>query len=132
MKVLLTSSKPDHRAYAASAFLQEIGVDAHASHLESADFEPDGLTITTLASFGILGHNSESSQLTQADKDSFIVAMDEVTRNKIQEDFSKLVPLYNEVHNNTSSSLELENTINTIHHLKDSSKQVKERLHHFN
>ena len=61
------------------------------------------------------------------------------TRNKIQEEFKRLIPLYNEICNNETEDVnELEDTehlhdhiISTIHHLAETAPKVLKKIKHF-
>lgn len=127
-KIYLASLTPDHRGFTASAFLQVQGLDATPCHFDHADFSANELTLTTLESLGIINHvvTSQSLNLDMVRKHQ-VIAFDETTRNKIQVDFGRLVPIYNEVALGQTTSIPENNIIDTIHHFQRTSHLVDKR-----
>lgn len=145
MKVIFASTTADLRSYTASACMEQTAANndqnilISIAHLDSTNYNPEDLTLTTLSSLGILNHEANITILTQSDMDSsFVIAMDNTTRNKIQEDFGKLVPIFNEVSHNNSESIKrlLEeeshhHVISMIHHIHEKTPNVLKNLHKF-
>lgn len=141
MKVIFASTTGDLRSYTASACLEQVNnnILVSVAHLDSTNYIPENLTLTTLASLGILNHETNMTFLTQDEIDSSVViAMDNQTRNKIQEQFGRLVPLFTEVSHNSSEGLKrlLEeeshhHVISTIHHIHEKTPNILKNLNNF-
>lgn len=155
MKVIFASSTADLRNYTASACMEQASSNNNqnilisVAHLDSTNYDPENLTLTTLESLGILNHKTTMTFLTKEDiNSSLVIAMDHTTRNQIQKEFGKLVPLFNEVSNNESIDIEKispiflsikrlyeeeshHHVISMIHHIHGKTPSILKNLHKF-
>ena len=138
MRIVLLSQEPDIRAPSAKAFLEE--VKHHSSkdtiacaHLIHKEFELTEKEKITLATLGITSFDQDSTPLTKADLTaSRVIAMDQLTRESIQESFGILVPLYNEIAKNRSEDVEKakenDQIISTLHYLQETAPHLLKNI----
>lgn len=127
----LVSTTPSQTNLATSIILIQKGIQAQAAHLRHQEFQMGGATSLGLSSLNIHETNHESILLDHHHFKHHIIALDESTRNLIQAEYKKLVPLYCEVAENKTVSFEEKDIINTIHHVNETAENFKENVRLF-
>ena len=102
---------------------------------------PDTTTYVALSALGIYVHDYQPKPFTKDMMSFVVVAMDEPTRNKIQAEFEKLVPLFSEVaHMETASIqrrttnstvLDTNNVVATVNHIYDAMDEFVKNIKHY-